>query len=212
MTRRPCGDLAPGAKRGAGGVRSPGGPGGCGSRHPGTREPAWASQALGERGGASFGKPASRVLPSGSGSGFGVCVCSWPPPPGPSPGNMGAGGCLSPVRRLPAPVPSVGFSTSGRVGSSSGTWLARSRLPSAKAGRTVQGSRGGRALDVGRDVQGALCRPRRERSSIPELYFKDPPTHPIPFERLFFKRLLPTRTLCASSNNLARRNSRKWKK
>lgn len=92
VTRRSCGGLAPGAKRGAGGVRSPGGPGGCGSRHPGTREPAWASQALGERGGASFGKPASRVLPSGSGSGFGVCVCSWPPPPGPSPGNMGAGG------------------------------------------------------------------------------------------------------------------------
>lgn len=92
MTRRSCGGLAPGAKLGAGGVRSPGGPGGCGSRHPGTREPAWASQALGERGGASFGKPASRVLPSGSGSGFGVCVCSWPPPPGPSPGIMGAGG------------------------------------------------------------------------------------------------------------------------
>lgn len=58
----------------------------------------------------------------------------------------------------------------------------------------------------------ALCRPRRERSSVPELYFKDPPPHPIPFELLFSKRLLPTRTLRASSNNLARRNSRKWKK
>lgn len=76
MTRRPYGGLAPGAKYGAGGVRSSGGPGGCGSRHPGTREPAWASQALGERGGASFGKRASRVLPSDSGSGFGMCVCS----------------------------------------------------------------------------------------------------------------------------------------
>lgn len=75
MTRRPCGGLAPGAKHGAGGVRSSGGPGGCGSRHPGTRESAWASQALGERGGASFGKRASRVLPSDSERGFGMCVC-----------------------------------------------------------------------------------------------------------------------------------------
>lgn len=67
----------------------------------------------------------------------------------------------------------------------------------------------------GRTCRVALCRPRRERSSVPELYFKDPPpthTHPIPFELLFFKPLLPTRTLRASSNNLARRNSRKWKK
>lgn len=104
------------------------------------------------------------------------CECSRPPLPGPSPENIGVGGCLSSVRLLPAPVPSVGFSTSGLVGSSSGTWLARSRLPSAKAGRTVQGSRGGPSLwTSGRTCRMALCRPRRERSSVPELYFKEPP-------------------------------------
>ncbi|MEJ1269444.1 hypothetical protein NN561_000254 [Cricetulus griseus] len=100
VTRRPCGDLAPGAKLGAGGVRSLGGPGGCGSRHPGTREPAWASQALGEWG-ASFGKPTSRVLLRGAGSGFGVCVFSAASPRTlacEQRGTRGGGGfCLSPV-------------------------------------------------------------------------------------------------------------------
>lgn len=71
----PVGAWPRGVYRGAGGVRSSGGPGGCGSRHPGTREPAWVSLALGEPG-ASFGKLPGRVSPWGTGSGFGVCVFS----------------------------------------------------------------------------------------------------------------------------------------
>lgn len=179
MTRRPYGGLAPGAKYGAGGVRSSGGPGGCGSRHPGTREPAWASQALGERGGASFGKRASRVLPSDSGSGFGMCVCSRLPQD-PRLGTWG--GVLSSVRRLHAPVPSVGFSTSGRVGSSSGTWLARSRLPSAKDGRTVQGSRGGRASGRRAGRAGWPCVDREGKDQVSQNYTSrtPPPTHTDP--------------------------------
>lgn len=180
MTRRPYGGLAPGAKYGAGGVRSSGGPGGCGSRHPGTREPAWASQALGERGGASFGKRASRVLPSDSGSGFGMCVCSRLPQD-PRLGTLGGGGAII--------GPTTACACAFR-------WLLNLRacrilfgnLASSLSAAQRQGwedssgqQRGPSLWTSGRTCRVALCRPRRERSSVPELYFKDPPpTHTDP--------------------------------
>lgn len=126
----PVGAWPRGVYRGAGGVRSSGGPGGCGSRHPGTREPAWVSLALGERG-ASFGKLPGRVSPWGTGSGFGVCVFSTASLLDPRLGarrRQPGRAFLTQVGGLPAPVPPAAWlSTPGRVGSSSGTWLACSR-------------------------------------------------------------------------------------
>lgn len=160
-------------------MRSSGGPGGCGSRHPGTRESAWASQALGERGGASFGKRASRVLPSDSESGFGMCVCSRLPQD-PRLGTWGGG------------VPIIGPTTARACAF---RWLLNLRacrilfwnLASSLLAAQRQGwedssgqQRGLSLWTSGSTCRVALCRPRRERSSVPELYFKDPPP-PIPF-------------------------------
>lgn len=111
------------------------------------------------------------------------CVCSWPPPPGPSPGSKveGVGG-----------LPGVGVRTAracascclasqppGRVGSSSGTWLARSRAAQCQGWEDSSGQQRGPGLRMlGRTCRVAQCRLRRERSSVPELYVKDPP-HPL---------------------------------
>lgn len=162
-------------------MRSPGGPGGCGSRHPGTREPAWVSQALGEQG-ASFGKPASRVSPWGTGSGFGGFVLLAASPRTLAWEQSWGGGLpvvgLRTVRVCASCC--LVSQTPGRVGSSSGTWLARSRAAQCQGWEDSSGQQRGPGLRMsGRTCRVAQCRLRRERSSVPGLYFKDPHLFPL---------------------------------
>lgn len=70
--------------------------------------------------------------------------------------------------------------TPGRVGSSSGTWLARSRAAQCQGWEDSSGQQRGPGLRMsGRTCRVAQCRLRRERSSVPGLYFKDPHLFPL---------------------------------
>lgn len=202
VTRRSSGGLAPGAWHGAGGVRSPGGPGGCGSRHPGRGKPRgfrrrWASRAL------ALGSQLVERRRGARGGGLG-CVCSWPPPPGPSrEQSRGWGGAACrwsrDCRRLCLLLP--GFSTPGRVGSSSGTWLARSRAAQCQAWEDSSGQQRGPGLRMaGRTCRVAQCGLRRERSSVPEHTSSTPHPCLVPVLQATAHSTL---TFSASSSNLA---------
>lgn len=91
----------------------------------------------------------------------------------------GGRGCPSPVRRLPAPVPSVGFSTSGRVGSSSGTWLAALGPPAPRLGgqfRAVEGTEPWTSGGTCREP----CVDREGKDQVSQNYTSRTPL-PIPF-------------------------------
>lgn len=159
---------------------------GCGAREalaaaavvtPGRGNPRglrrrWASGAV-----LALGSGLVECYPRTLREGLG-CVCVFSPPPGPSPGNMGRG------------VPIIGPTTARACAF---RWLLNLRacrilfwnLASSLLAAQRQGwedssgqQRGLSLWTSGSTCRVALCRPRRERSSVPELYFKDPP---IPF-------------------------------
>lgn len=94
--------------------------------------------------------------------------------------SWGGGAAVVSLRTVRACASScLAFQPPGRVGSSSGTWLARSRAAQCQGWEDSSGQQKGPGLRMpGRTCREAQCRLRRERSSVPELYFKDP--HPSP--------------------------------
>lgn len=163
---------------------------GCGAREalaaaavvtPGRGNPRgfrgrWASRAL------ALGSQLVRVSLWGTGSGFGGLCALGHLPQDPRLGAKLEGGGLPVVslRTVRACASScLAFQPPGRVGSSSGTWLARSRAAQCQGWEDSSGQQRGPGLRMpGRTCREAQCRLRRERSSVPELNFKDP--HPSP--------------------------------